>query len=204
MAFVLNGCDLALEPFLEALQRADIPIGGHTDDHEHIGASGCGANDKLGHILELISAGPSLARIVALTKELGMAVSEASISRLSKRADDLSGHSLLGTPTQRIALIAEYGNSVTLCGGHAEQLIVINAIPQTTLDRLSLRERLGERAAVFNVDVWAFKESLKQVATVLDQEDRAFEDLLTAMLFYNLATALALCGPSMPLVLRKA
>jgi hypothetical protein len=202
MAFVLNGCNLAFEPFLEALRKASIPIGGHTDDHEHIDASGCGANDRLGHILELISAGPSLARIVALTKELGAAVSEADVSRLAKRADELSGSDLLGTPTQRIALIEEYGDTVTLCGGHAEQLIVINTIPQTTLDRSGLRDRLGERAAAFNVDTWAFRESLRQAAAALDQEDLSFESLLAALLFYSLATALVLCGPTMPLVLR--
>jgi hypothetical protein len=204
VAFVLNGCDLPLESFLETAQKAGIPLGGHTDDHEHIDASGCGANDKLGHILELISAGPSLARVAGLSRELGIPVSETSVARISKRADDLGGHSLLGTPTQRIDLIKKYGNLTTLCGGHVEQLIVINTIARTTLDRSSLKEHLGERAAVFNVDAWAFKESLKRTAAALDKEDLSLEGLLLAMVFYNLATALVLCGPSMRIVLRSA
>ncbi|MDR1082406.1 MAG: cadmium-containing carbonic anhydrase [Coriobacteriales bacterium] len=205
VAFVLSGRDVPLEAFLKRLQKAGIPIGGHTDDHEHIGASGCGANDKLGHILELMSAGPSLARIVALTRELGVSVSESCVARLSKRADALNGSELLSTPVQRLALIKEYGSLMTLCKGHTEQLIVINTIAKTTLDRLSLKERLGGRAAVFNVDVWAFEDSLKQAATALDEEDESppFETLYAAMLFYNLATALVLCAPSMPMALRS-
>jgi hypothetical protein len=200
IAFVLSGRDLPLGSFLEGLRNAGLPVGGHTDGHEHIGASGCGANDKLGHILELLSAGPSLARVVALTRELGVPVSDALILRLSKRADDLSGNDLLGTPLQRIALIEQYGSVTSLCGEHTEQLIIINTIPATTLDRLSLKERLGERATVFNIDAWAFENSLRQAAGALGEKDVVFEDLLVAMLLYNLATALVLCAPGMPLI----
>jgi hypothetical protein len=203
MAVVLNDRDLPLELFLAALRGADIPIGGHTDDHEHSGASGCGANDKLGHILELLSAGPSLARIVELTVGLGIAVSRECVERLSERADALTGSSLLDTPLQRIALLEAYGESVTLCGEHREQAIIINTVPATTLDRLELRERLGEQTAAFNVDLWAFEPSLQQVTAALGLEGLSLKSLLVAMVFYNLATALVLCGPKMPLLLRS-
>ncbi|MDR1015101.1 MAG: hypothetical protein LBL86_09030 [Coriobacteriales bacterium] len=205
VAFVLNGCDLPLEDFLKGLQRAGVPIGGHTDDHAHGEASGCGANDKLGRILELVGTGPALDRIVALVEDMGVPVSEAGILRISKRADALSvsGSVLLGTPVQRLSLIGEHGSSVTLGGGHTEQLIVINAVPGTTLDRQALKGRLGEQAAAFNVDVWAFAGSLGQAAAALGLEGLPPQGLLVAMLLYNLATALVLCGPSMRLLLRS-
>jgi hypothetical protein len=37
-----------------------------------------------------------------------------------------------------------------------------------------------------------------------DQKAVTFEHLLVALLFYNLATALVLCAPSMRMVLRSA
>jgi hypothetical protein len=203
VAFVLGGCDLSLEDFLAALQSAGVPIGGHTDDHEHVGTSGCGANDKLDHILGLLSGGLSLARVVSLAKVLGVPVSEACASQLSQRAYELKGSPLLGTPPQRMALLESYGKTVTLCGGHSEQLVIVNAVPQTTLNRTRLTESLGEQAAAFNVDVWAFPGSLEQAAAALSQDCPEQEYLLAAMVFYNLATALVLCASDMPVVLRS-
>jgi hypothetical protein len=205
VAFVLNGCDLSLETFLKGLQGGGVPIGGHTDDHAHGGASGCGANDKLDTILGIIGTRRTLGPIVALAEALGAPVSEADALRLSKRAVALRGNgsALLGTPGQRLSLIEEHGSSVTLCGGHTEQLVVINDVPATTLDRAALKRRLGEQAAAFNVDVWAFEASLAQAAAALGLEYPAPQALLVAMLLYNLATALVLCGPSMRLVLRR-
>ncbi|MDR2108486.1 MAG: hypothetical protein LBP28_03380 [Coriobacteriales bacterium] len=204
VAVVLSGHDLPLEGFLRALRDDGVPIGGHSDDHEHSGASGCGANDKLETILQLINNEQTLSCITGLAKGLGMVIEPKCAARLARRAGYLTESPLLGTAAQRLSLIEEYGQSVVLCGGHSEQLIIINTVPKTTLNRSLLKERLGENAAAFNVDLWAFEPSLRRVVVATGLKNPDFDDLFAALLFYNLATALVLCGPEMRVVLRSS
>ena len=203
-ALLLSGPDIRFEDFLAGLKAAGIGIGGHTDDHAHGASSGCGANDKLQTILELIAATAGSQRIAALAAGLGVVIDEKDSAKLAERAAELAGGDGLGTATERLALLRCYGDVSSLCGAHNEQLIVINAVQGTTLDRFALSERFGERAAVFNVDSWAFEPSLLEMTDALGFQDLDLQNLLTALTAFNLGCALALCDGSMPVVLRTA
>ena len=201
-ALLLSGPDIRFEDFLAGLKAAGIGIGGHTDDHAHGASSGCGANDKLQTILELIAATASSQRIAVLAASLGVVIDEQDAARLAERAAELAGGDGLGTATERLALLRCYGDVSSLCGAHNEQLIVINAVQGTTLDRFALSERFGERAAVFNVDSWAFEPSLLAMTNALGFQDLDLQNLLAALTAFNLGCALALCDSCMPVALR--
>jgi len=199
---LLGGYEVDLDDFLIALKVAGIEIGGHTDDHAHALATGCGANDKLPAIVRLLAQQSSLEWMVGVMGSLGILPRDGFTARLRHAACNLADSGRLGTPAKRLASLDKQGNLVELSGAHSELLVVINMVAATTLSRSRLADGLGQQAAIFNVDAWSFDGSVRQVQDALghDGAERGF--LVGALVSFNLATALVLCGPAMPVLAR--
>jgi hypothetical protein len=82
-----------------------------------------------------------------------------------------------------------------LIGAHREVAAVINTRSGTTLDREQLRSAFPDHQT-FNVDAWAFEST----ARVMTDDETAIKRLAAAMVYYNLATACVLAGPSLQVV----
>ena len=67
----------------------------------------------------------------------------------------------------------------------------------TTLDRQALAREFDRASAhhqAFNIDTWAFAPSAE---ALYPDNPTAQQQATTAMLYYNLAAIMALCGPRM-------
>lgn len=181
------------ESVLQYLVSHRYPIGSHTDDHEHAGASGCGANDKLPSIYAMICQHSNQLRDTI--SQLGITVSDewfaAMVQRARARQHFSSGDELL-----RKAQSVDESAVTVLSGEHREMAVVVNTVPYTTLDRQKLYDRDG--AAVFNVDVWAFPAT----AAILTHDESERQAICFALALYNVATACVLCASSMRMAIR--
>jgi hypothetical protein len=216
--------EVDLDAFLAALAAAGLPLGGHSDEHAHGDASGCGANDQMGRILAVLGTAATAPFLATMAEQLGMPLEEEPRGRILEQAAKLAeliAADSLGSSAERLSLISQYGNAPLLAGGHTEQLVVLNQVPGTTLDRDALAAALGAEYSVFNVDTWAVESSTAAVLAVLETlaTDEAGETgeageagkagcvpsaevFGAALLFYNLGTALVLCAPEMPVAQR--
>jgi len=182
---------------INALQKAGQPIGGHTDEHAHDAASGCGANDKLPAIYKFIADNGDLLR--ELAAGLGVRIDDQAhrliTANAAARTEFSPGGELL------TVLRTAGGDDVVdpLQGDHKEVVAVINTVPGTTLDRYKLEAEFGSNYEAFNVDAWAFPEGAAAIA----KEDEQIPQLVAAETYYNLATAHVLCGPNMRVIVRK-
>ena len=77
-----------------------------------------------------------------------------------------------------------------------QEALNIGDSPSSDSDRDAIREEFGDDYQAFNVDVWAFPKSAKVIST--DERDQ--QQKLAALVYYNLATALVLVGPSLRVV----
>lgn len=181
----------------EAVNEAGHPVGGHTDEHAHDEASGCGANDKLPGIYAYIAANGEALR--ALAVQLGLDVSdelhEQIIRNAGARTEFSSGAELLGALQSR----ATTGFVPKLAGNHNEVAAVVNLRPHTTLDRGALADEFGDTYQAFNVDAWAFADG----ARLISESEEEVRAKVVAMAYYNFAAALVLSGPGMRLVVLK-
>lgn len=81
-----------------------------------------------------------------------------------------------------------------LHGNHHEVAVVMNQRTRTTLDRQSLALEFDQQYQAFNIDTWAFAPSAE---ALYPGDPTAQQYATTAMLYYNLAAIMALCGPRM-------
>ncbi|MDR0500508.1 MAG: cadmium-containing carbonic anhydrase [Coriobacteriales bacterium] len=227
VAATLIGAQLSLSSFLERLKESGIRIGFHTDSHAHAGITGCGANDKLPQILGVVSKKGSLASILALMEKLEIKIDAKAAEQLREAANIHNNSGVFGTASMRINELLGNGQCDVLLGDHNELFIVLNMVHGTTLNRAALAKRFGIKAAVFNIDVWAFKESAAQLNLTelpiensnLDLSKNSIsavgsvpqkwseslsEAFVQALAAYNLATGLVLCSSEMPVVIRKS
>lgn len=182
------------------LQVKNYPVGGHSDDHHTDPEdSGCGANDRLEKIYNIIAREPNL------VKQYVEAI-------LSTTVDDETHALIVGNAGGRVSF--SRGNEVLevfkqtqdakleeLEGHHNEVVAVINKKPGTTLDRKMLAEVYGANYQAFNVDAWSFQEAAAAIAE--PGNDKEILQKIIAMVYYNVATALVLCGPKMRVVIRE-
>ena len=187
-----------LDTYDEVLQHLvahDLPIGGHDDEGAGEQKSGCGACDRLEEIYAFIANNGDTIRFVA--ESLGV-VAEDSLH--TKIIDNASvRNNFASGPAIKTKLENKGGRVDHLRGGHNEVVAVINTKISTTLDRNALEKEFGPNYEAFNVDVWSFPEAastLTQIGTV----SSSIEEIVIAMVYYNLATAHVLCGPNMRVV----
>ncbi len=186
----------SLIAFLQS-QNYGNQIGGHTGPaHGSDTASGCGANDALAPILGQMVEKPEI--MLGVLEQLGVAVDKdtAFPAMLEKAKMLLDRDGYLKSGKEVAATLkgaSPDGNCPELQGSHNEVFIRLNMNEGTTLDRRALKEAYGDDYQVFNVDVWA----LKKAADTLSYTEEEAESKFAAMVMYQVATALQLCGPSM-------
>lgn len=180
---------------LDFLRRNGLPIGGHDDNGDHTtdGKSGCGANDRLEDIYRVLATKPEVVRAIA--SQLGVVADESDHNLIVQNAEGRREFS------RGRELLDDLSNCDKDCidhleGTHNETVIVINTRYGTTLDRDKLAAEFGDKYQAFNVDVWAFEEAAR-LTSETDAEARAKG---LAMVYYNIATALTLCGPNIRIV----
>ncbi len=177
----------------------------HRDDHAHGEDAGCAAADKVGTIFTIIAQRGEQLRVLATELGLGGDISDEAHQQIIRHATDesklvmASGNDLVVMADAQLAKSAEPTGAHTdmLHGSHHEAVVVMNQRTGTTLDRQVLArefDRTSEHHQAFNIDTWAFAPSAE---ALYPGDPTAQQYATTAMLYYNLAAIMALCGPRM-------
>lgn len=177
----------------------------HRDDHTHGEDAGCAAADKVGAIFTIIAQCGEQLRVLATELGFGSDISDETHQQIIRHAADeselvmASGNDLVAMVDAQLAKSAEPTGAHTdmLQGSHHEAAVVMNQRTGTTLDRQALArefDRAHEHHQAFNIDTWAFAPSAE---ALYPDNPTAQQQATTAMLYYNLAAIMALCGPRM-------
>lgn len=177
----------------------------HRDDHAHGEDAGCAAADKVGAIFTIIAQHGEQLRSLATELGLGSDSSDEAHQQIIRHAADesklvmASGNDLVAMVDAQLAKSAEPTGAHTdmLQGSHHEAAVVMNQRAGTTLDRQALAQEFDRASAhrqAFNIDTWAFAPSAE---ALYPDNPTAQQQATTAMLYYNLAAIMALCGPRM-------
>lgn len=191
-----------LQHVIATHKREGYDVGGHTDTHASGDNCGCGAADKVEKIYAKITDQED--RVRELVEAIyGAPVDDTIHARIMSNAQSHTNFDS-GAKIRSIfeASMGQPGSDTlmeNLEGDHNEKIAVINTVPDTTLSRKDMQESLGNDLQAFNVDVWAFEKTAASVAAS-PEDARAIH---VAMLYYNVATALTLCGPNMRIVVRS-
>lgn len=174
-------------------------VGGHDADHHGQDGCGCGAEDKLSDILRFITGRQGNVRETVAS--MGVTLSDESDKRITDSAKRLlaSGYVVSGERLRRAFIDTAGNDSVeTLTGGHHEVALSVNTRPGTTLDRAKLAAEFGDAYQVFNLDAPALHTACELIAGS-EKERKA---MYAASLYYNVAVAAVLAGPSLRVVIR--
>lgn len=177
----------------------------HRDDRAHGEDAGCAAADKVGAIFTIIAQHGEQLHSLATELGLGGDISDEAHQQIIRHAADesklvmASGNDLVAMVDAQLAKSAEPTGAHTdmLHGSHHEAVVVMNQRAGTTLDRYALArefDRAHEHHQAFNIDTWAFAPSAE---ALYPGDPTAQQYATTAMLYYNLAAIMALCGPRM-------
>lgn len=177
----------------------------HRDDYAHGEDAGCAAADKVGVIFTIIAQHGEQLRSLATELGLGSDSSDEAHQQIIRHAADesklvmASGSDLVAMVDAQLAKSAEPTGAHTdmLQGSHHEAVVVMNQRAGTTLNRQALGQefdRASEHRQAFNIDTWAFVPSAE---ALYPGDPTAQQHATTAMLYYNLAAIMALCGPRM-------
>lgn len=177
----------------------------HRDDHAHGEDAGCAAADKVGAIFTIIAQHGEQLRSLATELGLGSDSSDEAHQQIIRHAADesklvmASGNDLVVMVDAQLAKSAEPTGAHTdmLQGSHHEAAVVMNQRAGTTLNRQALAQefdRASTHRQAFNIDTWAFAPSAE---ALYPDDPTAQQQATTAMLYYNLAAIMALCGPRM-------
>lgn len=181
------------------LTAQNQPVGVHADTHASGENSGCGANDRLPEIYAVMVKKAEHIRELAeliLGKAIPQHTHDMIMARATERALFSSGSSVKSAVT---AVAGEHA-SETLEGGHQEIVAIINMVSGTTLDRDELELETVGKYQAFNVDGWSFEASARAISA---PDDDMIDAKVVALTYYNLATALVLCGPGMLVGVRR-
>ncbi|MDB5176522.1 MAG: hypothetical protein JWN75_190 [Candidatus Saccharibacteria bacterium] len=188
-----------MQNIVATLHTASLPIGGHSDTgHTDPTASGCGANDKLPKIYEMIARKADVVRgfaeIILGDGSVDDQTHALIIENAQKRTDFVPGHDVL-------ELLKRVDNAKVeqLEGMHKEVVAAINLRSGTTLDRKQLALEFGPDYQAFNVDAWSFQKAAEAISDTTEETRQK----VIAMTYYNIATALVLCGRNMRVVVVK-
>ena len=177
----------------------------HRDDHAHGEDAGCAAADKVGAIFTIIAQRGEQLRVLATELGLGSDISDETHQQIIRHAIDesklvmASGNDLVAMVDAQLAKSAEPTGAHTdmLQGSHHEAVVVMNQRAGTTLDRQALArefDRAHEHRQAFNIETWTFAPSAE---ALYPGDSTVQQHATTAMLYYNLAAIMALCGPRM-------
>lgn len=177
----------------------------HRDHHAHGEDAGCAAADKVGAIFTIVAQHGEQLRSLATELGFGSDSSDETHQQIIRHATDesklvmASGNKLVAMVDAQLAKSAEPTGAHTdmLHGSHHEVAVVMNQRTGTTLDRQALAQefdRAHEHRQAFNIDTWAFVPSAE---ALYPGDPTVQQQATTAMLYYNLAAIMALCGPRM-------
>ncbi len=185
----------------------------HRDDYAHGEDAGCAAADKVGAIFTIIAQHGEQLRSLATELGLGSDSSDEAHQQIIRHAADesklvmASGNDLVAMVDAQLTKSAEPTGAHTdiLRGNHHEAAVVMNQRTKTTLDRQALAQEFDQQYQAlaqefdqqyqaFNIDTWAFAPSAE---ALYPGNPTAQQYATTAMLYYNLAAIMALCGPCM-------
>lgn len=173
-------------------------VGGHDADHTAGDGCGCGAEDKLDAMLAYIrDHGDSIRSFLA---DLAPVDDESHHHIVAAASELLDGGYVASGRALRQAFIDTAGEESveTLTGPHHEVALVANTQAGTTLDRARLRAAFGDAYQAFNVDVAALRRAAEAVSVTAREAEQKF----LAALYYNVAVAAVLSGPTLRVVVR--
>lgn len=203
IASTAENTEEALASLIEFLKKTDKAgqIGGHTGPAHGPNAeaaSGCGANDALHTIFGQIVEKADL--IKGVIEKLGADTTgfDDMVANAVTYYDMPEFFSAGKTVSDTLRTESPEGNCPELTGAHNEVLIRLNTVEGTTIDRRALQAAYGDEYQIFNVDVWA----LRNAAETLSATPREAAAKFTAMVAYQVATALQLCGQTMKVIVR--
>ncbi len=201
--------DKANARVLQQIGHTSATVHVHRDDHAHGEDAGCAAADKVGAIFTIIAQHGEQLRSLATELGLGSDSSDEAHQQIIHHAADesklvmASGNKLVTMVDAQLAKNTDNTDEPTgahtdiLQGNHHEVAVVMNQRTGTTLDRQALArefDRAHEHRQAFNIDTWAFAPSAE---ALYPGDPTAQQHATTAMLYYNLAAIMALCGPRM-------
>lgn len=202
IATTANTSEKAMNSLLAFLQSQGLSdqIGGHSGTvNGSAMTSGCGANDHLVSITKLIT--QKSEEILSILRDLNISIDKEKvfypISENAKQLLQKSGYFSTGAEIARtLEAASPDGNFPHLQGEHNEVFIRLNMTVGTTLDRHALTKAYDDDYQVFNVDVWAIENAAETLSYSADEKTKKF----VAMIIYQVATAMQLCGPSMRII----
>ncbi len=200
-----DGIDEANARVLGRIGQIPATVHVHRDDHAHGEQAGCAAADKVGAIFTIIAQHGEQLRSLATELGFGSDSSDETHQQIIRHAADesklvmASGNDLVAMVDAQLAKSAEPTGAHTdiLRGNHHEAAVVMNQRTGTTLDRQALAREFDRASAhhqAFNIDTWAFAPSAE---ALYPGDPTAQQQAAVAMLYYNLAAIMALCGPRM-------
>lgn len=188
-----------MRKIIEALQAFNYPVGGHSDNtHADMNDSGCGANDKLPRIYDMIvRQRDTVKKYVEAILGEGTVDAETEHLILQNAGSRLQNNDFsTGKDVYDVLDSTPDAQLEELNGAHNEVIAVINLREGTTLDRTALENEYGSNYQAFNVDAWSFRHA----AEATSDNDTEIQQKIIAMAYYNIATALTLCGPKMRVI----
>jgi hypothetical protein len=206
-AYRLTGGTMNHSDFLQIMQDGDLPIGGHTDDHDHqSGTTGCGANDKLPEIIKKLTNPHTSNLLFNMASLADTSVDAFSQVVIEDNAKLLTGTEL-GGAAERTRNLSKFIKPDQLTDRHREVAILLNERENTAVGVSEITKKYGTEISAFVVDVWAFQGAAEKTIAAIEAsgKDREYLNIASSyrladtMSIFNLATASVLCAPGMKL-----
>jgi hypothetical protein len=198
-----------LERLAALLEANGVHVGGHVDinaaSKEFIDPvtnkprTGCGANDRLPEILQVMHDDPET--ISALTDALlgeQQPVQEGPVPK-----EEVVARNGKWNPKNVVNLLGnnDGGSVEILVDNHREAAVVANYIEDTTVDRDGVIEDIDEQ--VFTVDMWYIDKIARAMTAGNPDGVQQFSELRRAMTGYQVGTYMTLCDGSQLLLTAK-
>lgn len=166
-------------------------IGGHDSDSA---TDDCAAQKRLPDVLGFIADRGDILR--ANAEHEGVLVDDETHALIMSKARALLEAGYVSTGNELRAAFTDVAGESAVArvqGSHHEVLARKNRNPHTTLNRASIQAQHGLALQSFEVDAGVFPAA----ANVIAADERSAQQLVAAMGYYNTATALLVCGPSL-------
>lgn len=193
-----------VETMINSYLRLGVAPGGHRDDTSGDDKAGCGAIDNVQSILDALVNSEHIDDHKRLVKQLlGPAFWRDDYLRVLGAGVVLEARagSYFAGSHKIIDLLEDKapGSVRTLNGEHAEGVVVVNLVPDTTLSSNRFAGDFGVQA--FGYDLWRSRQVAEALFPLPDQiTDR--ERFITARVMLTIATLMALTDGSLPLLVR--
>lgn len=194
----------------KTIYRRLLDLGKEIGGHDAVNASapncGCGAEDVLDSrhqtdpsILRFIN--EHAAEIRSFIDGLGVAIADELHNLITANAKKLRREQYATNGAELRNVYIEAGGPScleTVAGQHYEIVLVINTQSGTTIERPKVRAAFGDKLQAFTLD----EPALHVGAELLTNSTEAAHANFVGALYYNVATAAVLAGPSLQILVR--